>query len=109
MMTERLSNTELKRVKQQISEFIIAIYYSFKARFRQKFRSNYQRFLTEIFVLEHQKWHFRASRFKVFLGERGGGGWHAPRPPYDKGPLRQHLSEIFIPISNPLEVGQSDY
>ena len=30
IMTERLSNTELKRVKQQICEFIITIYYSFK-------------------------------------------------------------------------------
>ena len=39
MMTERLSNTELKRVKQQICEFIITIYYSFKARCRQKLRS----------------------------------------------------------------------
>ena len=27
-MTDRLSNTELKRVKQQICEFIITIYYS---------------------------------------------------------------------------------
>ena len=83
MMTERLSNTELKRVKQQICEFIITIYYSFKARWKQKLQSNYRRFLTEIVVLEHQKRHFRASRFKIFLGERGGG--HAPRPPYDKG------------------------
>ena len=82
MMTERLLNTELKRVKQQISEFIIAVYYRFKARFRQKFRSNYQRFLTEIVVLEHQKWHFRASRFKVFLGERGGGGAGMPPDPH---------------------------
>ena len=71
MMTERLSNTELKRVKQQICEFIITIYYSFKARCRQKLRSNYRSFLTEIVVLEHQKWHFRASRFKNFLRERG--------------------------------------
>ena len=36
MMTERLSNTELKRFKQQICEFIVTIYYSFKARCRQK-------------------------------------------------------------------------
>ena len=72
MMTERLSNTELKRVKQ-ICKFIIAIYYSFKARCRQKLQSNYRRFLTEIVVLEHQKRHFRASRFKIFLGERAGG------------------------------------
>ena len=86
MMTERLSNTELKRVKQQICEFIITIYYSFKVRCRQKLRSNYRRFLTTIVVLEHQKRHFRASRFKIFLGERGGGGRHAPRPPYDKEP-----------------------
>ena len=74
MMTERLSNTELKRVKQQICEFIITIYYSFKARCRQKLRSNYRRFLTEIVALEHQKRHFRASRFKIFLEEGGGGG-----------------------------------
>ena len=53
MMTERLSNTELKRVKQQICQFIITIYYSFKARCRQKLRSNYRRFLTEIVVLEN--------------------------------------------------------
>ena len=85
MMTERLSNTELKRVKQQICEFFITIYYSFKARCRQKLRSNYRRFLTKKVALEHQKRHFRASRFKIFLGE-GGGRWHAPRPPYDKGP-----------------------
>ena len=38
-------------------------------------RSNYRRFLTEIVVLEHKKWHFRASRFKIFLG-----GMH-PDPP----------------------------
>ena len=80
MMTERLSNTELKRVKQQICEFIITIYYSFKARCRQKLRSNYRRFLTDIVVLEHQKRHFRASRFKIFLGERGGGR-HGPQTP----------------------------
>ena len=73
MMTERLSNKELKRVKQQICEFIITIYYSFKARCWQKLRSNFHRILTEIVVLEHQKWHFRASRFKNVLGERGGG------------------------------------
>ena len=30
-MIDRLSNTELKRVKQQICEFIITLYYSFKA------------------------------------------------------------------------------
>ena len=81
----------IKTVKQQICEFIIMIYYSFKARCRQKLQSNYRRFLTEIVVSEHQKRHFRASRFKIFLGERerererGGGGGHAPRPPYDKG------------------------
>ena len=62
MLTERLSNTELKRVNQQICKFIITVYYSFKAR-RQNLRSNYRRFLTEIDVLENQKWHFRASRF----------------------------------------------
>ena len=72
MMTERLSDTELKRVKQQICEFIITIYYSFKACCRQNLRSNYRRFLTDIVVLEHQKRHFRASRFKTFLG----GGMH---------------------------------
>ena len=33
----------------------------------QKLQSNYQRFLTEIVVLEHQKWHFIASKFKNFL------------------------------------------
>ena len=82
-MTERLSNTELKRVKQQICEFIITIYYSFKARCRQKLQSNYRSLLTEIVVLEHQKWHFRASGFKNFLWEGGG---HTLRPPYDKGP-----------------------
>ena len=37
-------------------------------------------------MLEHQKWHFRASRFKNFLREMGGGGGHVPRPPFDKGP-----------------------
>ena len=58
MTTERLSNTELKHVKQQICDFIITIYYSFKARCRQKLQSNYRRFLTEIVVLEHQKRHF---------------------------------------------------
>ena len=45
---------------------------------------NYRRFLTEIVVLEHQKWYFRASRFKNFLregGGGGGGGGHAPRSP----------------------------
>ena len=63
MMTEYLSNTALKRVKQQICEFIITIYYSFKARCRQKLRSNYRRFLPEIVVLEHQK------------SQKTSGGW----------------------------------
>ena len=63
MMTEHLSNTALKRVKQQICEFIITIYYSFKARCRQKLRSNYRRFLPEIVVLEHQK------------SQKTSGGW----------------------------------
>ena len=41
-------------------------------------------FLTEIVVLENQKWHFRASRFENFLGGRG----HAPRlDPLAKGAL----------------------
>ena len=81
MMTERLSNTELKRVKQQICQFIITIYYSFKARCRQKLRSNYRRFLTEIAVLENGI--LEPLDLKISWG-RGGG--HAPRPPYDKGP-----------------------
>ena len=96
---ERLSNTELKRVKQQIFEFIITMYDSFKARCRQKLRSNYRRFLTEIVVLEHQKWHFRASRFRIFLGERGGDSM-PPDPHMIRGlrHFRQYLSENFIPI-----------
>ena len=98
MVTERLSNTELKRVKQQICEFIITIYYSFKARCKQKLRSNYRRFLTEIVVLEHQKRHFRASGFKIFLGERGGGMPSDPHMIRGLPRLRQYLSENFIPI-----------
>ena len=93
MMTERLSNT-IKTVKQQICEFIVTIYYSFKARCRQKLRSNYGRFLTEIVVLEHQKRHFRASSWG-----RGGEGM-PPDPHMIRGlpRLRQYLSENFIPI-----------
>ena len=77
------------------------IYYSFKARCGQKLRSNYRRFLTEIVVLEHQKRHFRASRFKIFLGERGGG--HASRPPYDKGPSALKTASLrkFYPTLKP--------
>ena len=59
----------------------------------QKLQSNYQRIVTETVMLEHQKWHFRAPRFKNFLGGM------SPDP--SKGcvrRLRQYLSENFIPI-----------
>ena len=57
-------------------------------------KSNYWRFLTEIVVLEYQKWYFRASRFKNFLGGM-------PQDPPSKRclrHLRQYLSENIIPI-----------
>ena len=57
-----------------------AEYLILMSRETQKLRSNCRRLLTEIIVLEHQKWHFRASRFKTFLGKGGGGLMPPDRP-----------------------------
>ena len=54
-----------------------AEYLTLMSRKTEETARNYRRCLTEVVVLEHQKWHFRASRFKNFLG----GGMPAPRPP----------------------------
>ena len=59
----------------------------------------YQRFWTEIVVLEHQKWLLRSSRFKNF---------QTPPSKRHLRRLRQYISENFIPIWSLLEVGQFD-
>ena len=71
-----------------------AEYLTLMSRKTEETARNCRRFLTEIVMSEHQKWHFRASRFKNFLGGM-------PPDPSSKRRLRrltEYLSENFIPI-----------
>ena len=71
--TEETVQEISNKIKYFYDERVVAMYstnLNAKVAIKQ-----YRRVLIEIVMLEYRKWHFRASRFKNFLG-----GGHAPRP-----------------------------